>query len=184
MQTIRTHTHAGQVAPRAVKDFMTGYFTGVTVVTAFSGSGRPHGLTCNSLVSVTLEPPTLLVCLDQSAGTLAAVRETGTFAVNLMSERGRATAERFASAAPDRFDSVAWERSAHGVPVLVDDALSVAQCAVADLHRVGDHTVVFGRILDIENRPGNPLLYGMRTFSGAPEGVLGAVVPGTLPAGR
>ncbi|MGM1065264.1 flavin reductase family protein [Saccharothrix sp. Mg75] len=180
MQTIRTHAQAGQVAPRAVKDFMTGYFTGVTVVTAFSGSGRPHGLTCNSLVSVTLDPPTLLVCLDQGAGTLAAVRETGAFAVNLLAERGRATAERFASPAPDRFASVAWERSPHGVPVLVDDVLSVAECAVADLHRVGDHTVVFGRILDIENRPGSPLLYGRRTFSGAP----GAVVPDTLPAGR
>lgn len=180
MHTIRTNTQAGQVAPRAVKDFMTGYFTGVTIVTSFSGAGRPHGLTCNSLVSVTLDPPTLLVCLDQGSGTLTAVRESGAFAVNMLSERGRAAAERFATADPDRFDSVAWERSAHGVPVLVDDAFAVAECAVADLHRVGDHTVVFGRVLDVVNQPGNPLLYGMRTFSGSPV----AAVPGTLPAGR
>lgn len=171
MQTIPTQSRTEEVAPRAVKDFMTGYFTGVTIVTAFSGAGRAHGLTCNSLVSVTLDPPTLLVCLDQGSGTLEAVRESGTFAVNLLSERGRAAAARFASADPDRFASVAWERSPRGLPVLVDDAFAVAECALTDLHRVGDHTVVFGRITHIENQPGNPLLYGLRMFSGPPVAV-------------
>lgn len=144
---------------------MNGYYTGITVVTSVDAEGRPHGLTCNSLVSVALDPPTLLVCLDNRTGTLAAVRECGAFAVNLLAERGRAAAEVFASRRPDRFAAVQWERSASGLPRLVDDAFAVAECKVTDMHTVGDHVVVFGLVQDIDGEPASPLLYGMREFT-------------------
>ncbi|TDQ00497.1 flavin reductase family protein [Labedaea rhizosphaerae] len=144
---------------------MNGYYTGITVVTAVDAQDRPHGLTCNSLVSATLDPPTLLVCLDNRTGTLAAVRESGAFAVNLLAEGGREAAEIFASRAPDRFAAVKWERSPSGLPRLVDDAFAVAECAVTHMHTVGDHVVVFGLVHDIDGEPASPLLYGMRAFT-------------------
>ncbi|MFI6458779.1 flavin reductase family protein, partial [Streptosporangium amethystogenes] len=52
------------VTPDAFRGFMSSYFTGVTIIASIDGDERPHGLTCNSLTSVTLDPPTLLVCLD------------------------------------------------------------------------------------------------------------------------
>jgi len=166
VESIRVHPGAAGVSTTALKAFMNGYFTGVTIVTSVDGSGRPHGLTCNSLVSVTLDPPTLLVCLDRRSGTLTAVRERGAFAVNLLSEHARAAAQVFASADPDRFGAVVWEPSPNGaLPRLVDDAFAIAECAVTDVHSVGDHDVVFGRVLDVEGESGSPLLYGMRTFS-------------------
>jgi flavin reductase (DIM6/NTAB) family NADH-FMN oxidoreductase RutF len=174
MEAIRLHPRMVGVTSAALRGFMNSYFTGVTVVTSVDGSGRPHGLTCNSLVSVTLEPPTLLVCLDRRAGTLAAVRESGAFAVNLLAERARPTAEVFASRAPDRFASVSWEPSPYcGLPRLVGDAFAIAECVVTDMHTVGDHVVLFGSVLDIaldtESGPDTPLLYGMRSFSRRPE---------------
>ncbi|HEX6355324.1 flavin reductase family protein [Actinophytocola sp.] len=169
MDTIQLHPRSARVTPAALKQFMNGYFTGVTIVTSVDGAGRPHGLTCNSLVSVTLDPPTLLVCLDRGSGTLTAVRERGAFAVNLLSEQARAAAEVFASPDPDRFAAVAWQPSPHGkLPQLTDDAFAFAECMVTDLHAVGDHVVVFGRVLDVAGEPRNPLLYGMRTFTGPP----------------
>jgi flavin reductase (DIM6/NTAB) family NADH-FMN oxidoreductase RutF len=170
------------VTPEAFKGFMGSYFTGVTVVTSVDAAGRPHGLTCNSLVSVTMAPPTLLVCLDSASGTLAAVRECGRFAVNLLAERARPAAEVFASAAPDRFASVVWKRSPDtGLPILAEDAFAVAECAVTQLRTVGDHAVVFGQVIDIENQPESPLLYGMRTFSGPPRP---SAAPGPRQASR
>jgi flavin reductase (DIM6/NTAB) family NADH-FMN oxidoreductase RutF len=153
--------------PDAFRRFMSAYFTGVTIITTVDGHGRPHGLTCNSLTSVTLSPPTLLVCLDVRSGTLAALRTRGGFVVNLLHKGGQRAAELFASSQPDRFDQVAWRRSAHiGLPWLVDDAYAVAECQVADTMVVGDHAVVLGRVVNVENGPGSPLLYGMRAFSG------------------
>ncbi|WP_240519344.1 flavin reductase family protein [Amycolatopsis antarctica] len=152
--------------PAALRDFMSAFCTGVTVITSIDGEGRPHGLTCTSLASVTLSPPTLLVCLNTGSGTLAALRQSGGFAVNLLHERGRRAAETFASRAADRFDRVRWCRSGTvGQPWLTDDAFALAECEVADTVAVGDHVVVFGRVVGVEHVPEVPLLYGMRTFS-------------------
>jgi len=152
--------------PDALRGYMSAFCTGVTIITSTDGDGRPHGLTCTSLASVTLAPPTLLVCLDSGSGTLAALRESGGFAVNLLHERGRRAAETFASRAPDRFDHVSWRYSAAvGQPWLTDDAFALAECEVADTVVSGDHVVVFGRVVNVAHEPDSPLLYGMRTFS-------------------
>ncbi|MGW0809513.1 flavin reductase family protein [Nonomuraea sp. NPDC002799] len=154
--------------PDAFRGFMGSYFTGVTVVTSMDEGGGLHGLTCNSLSSVTLDPPTLLVCLDVRSGTLGAVLGSGSFAVNLLGDSARSTAELFASPKPDRFAQVTWRRTAlTGLPWLVDDALAVAECRVARSVAVGDHTVVLGRVLNIENGSGDPLLYGRGRFAAA-----------------
>lgn len=148
------------------RGFMSTFCTGVAVVTAFDGSGRPHGLTCTSLASVTLEPPTLMVCLHVASGTLEAALTSGALLVNLLDGQGRAAAEEFSSRSPDRFDKVLWQPSARtGQPWLFQDALAAADCEVSGTTTVGDHVAVFARVLDVTSRPGNPLLYGMRRFA-------------------
>ncbi|MFC4852221.1 flavin reductase family protein [Actinophytocola glycyrrhizae] len=144
---------------------MSTFCTGVTVITAVGRDGTPHGLTCTSLASVTVSPPTLMVCLDVRSGTLAAVRDSGRFAVNLLHEGGRRAAEVFSSAVPDRFDQVPWRLGETGQLWLVEDAFAVAECRVADAVVVGDHVVVFGEVVNTEQRAETPLLYGMRRFA-------------------
>ncbi|AVZ73104.1 oxidase [Streptomyces lunaelactis] len=151
----------------AFRDFMSSYFTGVSIVTAVDPSGRPHGLTCSSLTSVTLSPPTLQVCLESRSGTLAALRAQGTFAVNLLHQGGTGTASVFASTRPDRFERTAWRPTpTYGLPWLHDDAYAVAECEIAETVVIGDHVAVFGRVMSVENGVGRPLLYGRRGFLG------------------
>ncbi|WP_062346070.1 flavin reductase family protein [Herbidospora yilanensis] len=158
----------GPATPGEFRGFMRSFVTGVTVVASVDESGGLHGLTCNSLSSVSLDPPTLLVCLDVRSGTLGAVRDSGAFTVNLLGEAAQGTAELFASAEKDRFDRVTWKRTAlTGLPWLVEDALAVAECRVSHAVPVGDHVVVFGRVVNIESGEGNPLLYGMGRFAAA-----------------
>lgn len=148
------------------RDFMTMFPTGVAVVTAVDRDSRPHGMTCTALASVTLRPPTLLVCLNTSSGTLAAIRASGAFAVNLLHSGGRQTAELFGSATPDRFERVLWESSpATSVPLLVD-IVAIAECRVSRVHPVGDHHIVLGEITStIRAHDIGPLTYGMRQFA-------------------
>ncbi|MBN6039747.1 flavin reductase family protein [Amycolatopsis sp. 195334CR] len=143
---------------------MRGFPTGVAVVAACDHTGQPRGMTCSSVCSVALDPPTLLVCLRSGSPTLAAVTDRGLFTVNLLHERAQSTAESFASGQPDRFDRTDWEAGAAG-PRLLADSHAVADCRVADTRGIGDHVVVFGEVEHVTwDEDCHPLLYGLRRY--------------------
>src|SRR5215469_15478693 len=100
---------------------MSCFPTGVAVVTTVARDGTPWGLTCSSLASVSLNPPVLSVCMGVWSRTLAAARDHGSFAVNLLDVHGIGAAEIFASAAPGRFNRVRWRPAEMaGLPRLED----------------------------------------------------------------
>ncbi|MFI7453016.1 flavin reductase family protein [Nonomuraea sp. NPDC049714] len=145
---------------------MSAFPTGVAVITAVDAGGRPHGMTCTSLTSVTVSPPVLLTCLDVRSGTLGAVLDGGAFAVNLLRAGSRHTAELFASVASDRFDRAAWRPSRLlGVPWLHADSFARAECAVKETVVVGDHVIVLGDVVSVDQERDVPLLYGLRGFA-------------------
>ncbi|MFG3286710.1 flavin reductase family protein [Streptomyces sp. NPDC048111] len=164
--TVNVEVVADRTTPDRFRAMMSGFPTGVGVVTSTGQDGAPRGMTCSSVCSVTLKPPTLLVCLREGSPTLEAILERGTFAVNLLHEGAQETAELFASGNPERFHMVPWEQEADsGGPHLVRDAHTVADCDVSALHRTGDHVTVFGAARLITQRQGAlPLLYGLRQF--------------------
>lgn len=149
-----------------IRPLMAGFPTGVAVITTVAPGGEPWGMTCTSLCSVALDPPTLLVCLRQGSPTLEAVKDSGGFAVNLLHSQARPTAELFASGAKDRFEKVAWRTVGPiGGPHLHEAAHTIADCAVEDVQPVGDHAVVMGRAVAITQLQLQlPLLYGMRRY--------------------
>src|SRR5919205_1109278 len=83
-----------------------GHFaTGVTVITSHH-EGTDHGATASAVSSVSLDPPSLLVCLNRAAVTERAVRESGSFAVNILREDQGELAIRFAGRHGDKFAGV------------------------------------------------------------------------------
>ncbi|MFD2415751.1 flavin reductase family protein [Amycolatopsis pigmentata] len=159
-------------APAAdLRSLMARFPTGVAVVTTTDDDGRPRGMTCSSLCSVSLAPPTLLVSLWQDSPTLHAMLRRTTFAVNLLHRRAKATAELFASGMPHRFEQVRWTLDpAAGGPHLTLDAHATADCRVTGTRLVGDHRVVFGAVFAVtERHEGLPLLYGLREYRSWPE---------------
>lgn len=153
-----------QVSVVGYKDLMSAFPTGVAVVTAMDADGNPRGMTCSSVASVTLEPPTLLVCLGLGSITLEAAHSCGQFAVNLLHARARHAAEVFSSHVPDRFTQVRWRRLSSGLPWLAYDAFALAECRITGSVEVGDHAVVLGQVIVISQIPDSPLLYGGRRF--------------------
>jgi len=151
-----------------LRAFMGAFPTGVAVVTSRDADGQPYGLTCSSLTSVTLDPPTLLVCLRNNAGgALSVVLSSGSFAVNLLHDGAQPMAELMARTAPDRFDRLNWRAAARrGGAGGGGGGHAAAAGRVCGAVVRGDHTVVFGEVVGTENREGQPLLYGFRRFSG------------------
>ncbi|MFC4531092.1 flavin reductase family protein [Sphaerisporangium dianthi] len=153
--------------PDSFRSFMSGFPSGVAVITATDLHGDPWGMTCSALCSATTEPPTLIVGIRAESPTLRALLETRVFSVNLLHQKARRTAELFGSGAPDRFDAVRWEtRPGYGGPHLLDDAHSVADCRVSDSVLVGRQRIVFGEPFRIYSLAETvPLLYGLRQYS-------------------
>jgi flavin reductase (DIM6/NTAB) family NADH-FMN oxidoreductase RutF len=139
------------------------FATGVAVVTARSAGG-PVGMTANALCSLSLEPLLLLVCIDNSARTLAPIQETGRFAVNVLRVEQRVLADAFASKErkQEHFAGIAW-RLHQGVPVL-EESLAWLVCDLRELHAGGDHTIGIGAVTDMgQDVKGRPLVwYGGR----------------------
>lgn len=146
---------------------MRGFPTGIAIVTSADLAGHPWGMTCTSVCSVTLEPPTLLVSLRAESPTLAAILVRGEFAVNLLHDGAQGTAELFASGRPDRYDQVRWQfRSDDAGPHLCEDTHAIADCQLRTPLPVGDHMVVFGEVYRVTRRPDRrPLLYGFRQYA-------------------
>jgi flavin reductase (DIM6/NTAB) family NADH-FMN oxidoreductase RutF len=161
-------TAAEPVSATAYRTLMAAFPAGVAVVTAADEDGQRFGMTCTAVSSVSVSPPTLLVCIQHSSRTLAVLRRTGSFAVNLLDDQARTVAELFAGRGPDRFEHVAWTaRPGCGGPHLAHDAHSVADCRVTGSVSVADHVVVFGEVFRVTTGNGarpRPLVYGMREY--------------------
>ncbi|MGW3240314.1 flavin reductase family protein [Streptomyces olivaceus] len=149
---------------------MSGFPTGVVVVTAHCLPDDPCGLTCSSLISVTLQPPTLLISIKSGSPVLSSICQSGLFAVNLLHAKGERAARIFSSPIPERFSQVKWRATPNfRLPWLFDDAFAVAECELSETHEVGDHVLTMGRVARIEQSTcPSPLLYGKRQFAAWP----------------
>jgi len=144
---------------RTFRDALGCFATGVTVVTAMCPDGSPVGLTANSFTSVSLDPPLLLVCIANSAGSAPFLRDAERFAVNVLQIGQQPTSNRFAGKGEDRFGLTPWEVGEYGTPVLTG-SLSSFECARDAVHDGGDHFILVGRVLKAIFEPRrDPLLY-------------------------
>jgi flavin reductase (DIM6/NTAB) family NADH-FMN oxidoreductase RutF len=144
---------------RTFRDALGCFATGVTVVTAFDSAGTPVGLTANSFTSVSLDPPLLLVCIANGAGSAPVMRVADRFAVNVLQIGQQLTSNRFAGKGEDRFAATPWARGEFGTPVL-SGSLASFECESHAVHDGGDHFILVGRVLKAMFEPRrDPLLY-------------------------
>jgi flavin reductase (DIM6/NTAB) family NADH-FMN oxidoreductase RutF len=145
------------------------FATGVTIVTARDGRGRPVGLTANSFNSVSLAPPLVLWSLARSAGSMPAFAHGSHYAINILAADQRDLAERFSSKRADRFAGVAFREGAAGAPIL-DGACAVFECFNRSQYEEGDHIIFVGEVEHCGQRAGAlPLIFhGGRYFTELP----------------
>lgn len=151
------------------KEAMGNYPTGVTVVTAFDADKKPMGLTVNSFASVSLEPLLILWSIDKRVSTYSDFLDAEKFSVNILAADQSDLCTLFSSRVADRFSQCDWKESDLNLPVL-SNALAVLQCKTVQQIEAGDHTILIGEVLDIQNESKEPLLYHRRTIGAIPEG--------------
>ena len=144
---------------RVYRDTIGHFASGVTIVTS-TGPDGPAGMTTNAVTSLSLDPLLLLVCFELRSRTLAVVRDSRRFAVNILPDGDEELAAVFASkrVPREKFESVT-HAEAHGVPVL-DVALAWIACTLRELHAGGDHAIGIGEVIGMgTGAERDPLVY-------------------------
>ncbi|WP_176548000.1 flavin reductase family protein [Bacillus pseudomycoides] len=151
------------------KKVMGNYPTGVTVVTTVDEHKIPLGLTVNSFASVSIDPILVLWSIDKSVSSYESFIKTDKFAVHVLSSEQSDICNLFASKGIDRFENCEWTLSEHNLPIISGGA-GVLQCKTAKTIEAGDHTILIGEVVDIQNENIEPLLYHQRNIGKIPEG--------------
>ena len=134
------------------------FATGVTIASVMDSQGLPHGLTVSSFVSVSLEPPLILICLGHAVTVIDLFRSAAHFGINVLAENQQPLSECFARQGCDRFDGLEWYRGESGVPLL-PGVLAAIECAVEQRITAGDHDILVGRMVRGRVADGAPLIH-------------------------
>jgi flavin reductase (DIM6/NTAB) family NADH-FMN oxidoreductase RutF len=130
----------------------------VHVVTALHG-GRRQGMTATAVCSLSFDPLSLLVCVNESATIYLALRAADRFCVNVLAAGQGDIATQFGSSAlaPRRFSLGTWI-DVDGAPVLAEAQSSIV-CRRETLGQVGTHGIIVGHVLSVRTQDVAPLVY-------------------------
>jgi flavin reductase (DIM6/NTAB) family NADH-FMN oxidoreductase RutF len=162
-----TTLNSGAISPSLVRHALGHFATGVTVVTSRTDGGVPVGTTASAVSSLSLTPPLLLVCLERSSQTLAAIRDHEAFAINVLAEGQERLSVHFAGrGAAASWENVSYRLGATGSPHL-NEVLAVLDCRLEDCLGRGDHEIVVGRLLTLErnDKDVGPLLHYQGSYA-------------------
>lgn len=139
----------------------------VTVITAGRGAAR-RGITATAFTSVTMDPPTVLVCINRGGAAHEAITRAGHFCVNVLCEDATDVAASFAGmtgkTGADQFEGFEWVETASGAPAYAY-AQAAISCSVAACHVAGSHSIFIGQVEEVAVDPDRaPLLHFNRGF--------------------
>jgi flavin reductase (DIM6/NTAB) family NADH-FMN oxidoreductase RutF len=134
--------------------------SGVTVVTTGSQKFGVQGMTVTAFSSVSVNPPQILVCINDSADTVVGIHESQYFAVNILNSDQQDLSNQFAggSSQQQRFENTDWRAGITGAPILNNSLMSL-ECKVVEKLLAGTHWIIIGEVQECICRSGEPLLY-------------------------
>lgn len=147
--------------PQRLRDSMARVAASVAVLTV-THEGAVHGTTISSFLSVSLEPPIVLVSLHRDSSVIGPMEAGGRFGVTILAQEHEPIAR--ALARRDRqplAESMLVARA--GVPLLREGCARFSLTLRQRL-RVGDHDVVLANVIWTESDECRPLVYQMRAY--------------------
>lgn len=122
----------------------------ISLLTARDAKGDYHGMAVTSWASLSMNPPSMMVAVNQAASVHRIISESRRFCLNLMCNAQDGILEEFSRSdlRHKRFKADHWRESQLGLPVL-RDALSSQVCSVEAAHDYGTHTIFIGRVEEV-----------------------------------
>ncbi|WP_250481736.1 flavin reductase family protein [Caballeronia sp. NCTM5] len=135
--------------------------SGVALITT-AVDGERAGLVATAVSSVSADPPTLLICINQSASAHKTISASGVVCVNLLSTADQDLVDAFCrpTRRSERFMTGDWVTLDTGAPMLAS-SLAAFSCHVCKEVTHGSHTIFLCEVLNVYNAepPFDPLVY-------------------------
>jgi 3-hydroxy-9,10-secoandrosta-1,3,5(10)-triene-9,17-dione monooxygenase reductase component len=149
-----------------LKQVMRVYPQGVTVVTMRTEEGL-KGITVSSFISVSLDPPLVLVSIARGSQLHDLFIDAKKFAVNFLADDQKSVSDRFAgrTQARDRFDGLKFSHGVTDSPI-IEGARAVVECEPWHTYDGGDHSIVVGEVVSakiLNNK--RPLVYYSQQYT-------------------
>lgn len=153
--------------PAHYRDAMSRYAGHVQLVTTALGNER-RGVTITAACSVSDNPATVLICLNNSNVKNEIFFRSGNFALNTLGAHHQVLADAFSGKTnltiDERFATGKFETLVTGAPVLVD-ALAAFDCRVIEIKEASTHNIIFGEVMAVHFDEAKPaLLYMNRDY--------------------
>ena len=119
-------------------------------------------MTANSVTSVSLDPPLVLVCVEKKADTHDILTKAGVFAVSILGQDQARVSDKFAKKEFEGAHGLAGVPHSFAVTgsPIIDGCLGYLDCRTVSEHHGGDHTIFIGEVLDArETSGGDPLVF-------------------------
>ena len=157
------------VNPERFMDGMRGLAEGVCIVTTSLGTIR-LGMTVTAFSSLSIQPPSLLICINKNSESHDLIVKTHVFCINVLTQSHVDLAIRFSGQVglkgEERFGHGAWTLLVTGAPVLRDSIASF-DCELFAAHEAATHTIFLGTVVDmlmVQDPNAQPLIYTNRTY--------------------
>jgi flavin reductase (DIM6/NTAB) family NADH-FMN oxidoreductase RutF len=138
------------------------FVTGVTVVTVMDGD-RPRGLAVNAFANISLDPPTVMVCVQRTSSTYECLFRASHLAINILSTDQLDVVNRFASKAADKFEGLDWTPNRFGSPIIARSSAHM-EVEIRERLQASTHTVFICRVVDAGVSPRPPMVYSAGRF--------------------
>jgi flavin reductase (DIM6/NTAB) family NADH-FMN oxidoreductase RutF len=160
VRNIHNSTIEAVTSADSFRSAMRSLVGGVSIITVGRGNDL-SGMTVTSVSSLTVEPATLIVCVNRQSSSWPLLQKHGVFGVSILSSECVDVAERFSGVGKlkgvERFAGSEWISLASGVPLLAS-ALAAFDCEIEHVVERHSHAIVIGRVLDLRVSPGETAL--------------------------
>ena len=141
-----------------LRNVLSKFATGVTVVSTIDNDGKPVGMTANSFTSVSLDPPLVLWNIGINQPSYDAFSKAKGYSVNILSKDQKDICDLFSSSIDDKFNDIDYILSDNGFPI-IQKSLAWFDCIKWNNYPGGDHQILVGEVKNFYANENDPLIF-------------------------
>lgn len=141
-----------------LRNVLSKFATGVTIVSTTDCDGKPVGMTANSFTSVSLDPPLVLWNIGINQPSYDIFLNAKGYSISILSKDQKDICNLFSSSVDNKFNNIDYDLSNNGFPI-IPKSLAWFDCLKWNNYPGGDHQILVGEIINFYANENEPLIF-------------------------